>query len=66
MQFFDRYLARRTDPNNMYNEGRFEAIARLAVAARLEAAPASSSRMAVSRLRPDVSADSGTGTASDN
>jgi hypothetical protein len=66
VDFFDRYLARRPDPNNMYNEGRFEAIARLAVAARLESAPASSSLMVASTLSPDVSADSGAGTASDN
>ncbi|MFQ5430745.1 MAG: alpha/beta hydrolase [Phycisphaerae bacterium] len=28
VQFFDRFLARRDDPDNMYNNGRFEAIMR--------------------------------------
>ncbi len=37
VEFFDRYLAKRIDPNNMYNEGRFGEIARMELAARLAA-----------------------------
>ncbi|MBN2560555.1 MAG: alpha/beta hydrolase [Phycisphaerae bacterium] len=36
VEFFDHYLAKRADPHNMYNEGRFEEIARPTSARRLE------------------------------
>lgn len=35
VEFLDRYLARREDPGNMYNEGRFEDIARRKMPSRL-------------------------------
>ncbi len=35
VEFFDRYLARRDDPGNMYKEGRFENIARQRMPRRL-------------------------------
>ncbi|MFH1417153.1 MAG: alpha/beta fold hydrolase [Planctomycetota bacterium] len=37
VEFFNRYLAGRDDPHNMYNEGRFGEIARSEIAARLTA-----------------------------
>lgn len=35
VQFFDRYLAKIDDPNNMYNEGRLQEIARGEIASRI-------------------------------
>jgi pimeloyl-ACP methyl ester carboxylesterase len=76
VQFFDRYLAKIDDPNNMYHEGRFQEIARGANASRLLPATADGTangndseegdRNTGGRLRPEIGIEGATNPAETN
>jgi fermentation-respiration switch protein FrsA (DUF1100 family) len=67
VEFFDRYLAGRDDPHNMYNEGRFEEIARGKFATGVQPVVHTGDRnLGSERLRPGVRLESAADSPSDN